>query len=153
MPTSPFPAGTASATSQTRLRYQRPVASSLKLPDRMSAGIGRDNHSRYFWPRKVTVSPSILSGRSHWNGTHPRNRFGPRLTRQRGFRLVLSRLMANCLHTACTVSLWSPSSLLLPLVSLIRSKPDDQRRLSLRLSFWMPPQEFQAWLTATAMRA
>jgi hypothetical protein len=40
------PAGKSSATSQTRLRYQRPVASSLKLPERMSAGIGRESQSR-----------------------------------------------------------------------------------------------------------
>jgi hypothetical protein len=66
----------------------------------MSAGIARESQSRYLWPRKVTVSPSILSGRSHWNGTHPRNRFGPRLARQRGFRFALSRLLANCLQTA-----------------------------------------------------
>jgi hypothetical protein len=46
MPTSPVPAGRSSATSQTRLRYQRPVASSLKLPERMSAGIGRDSQRR-----------------------------------------------------------------------------------------------------------
>jgi hypothetical protein len=108
------------------------------LAETARSDVGRDRAREpepVLWPRKVTVSPSILSGRSHWNGTHPRNRFGPRLTRQRGFRFALSRLLANCLHTACTVSLCSPSSLLLPLVSLIRSKPDGQRRLSLRLSF------------------
>lgn len=81
------------------------------------------------------MSPSILSGRSHWKGTQPSERFAPRLTRQRGLGRALSRLVANCLQTACTVSLCKPSSLVQPVVYLIKSKPDGQRRFSLRLSF------------------
>ena len=39
MPTSPVPTGRSSAISQTKLRNHRPVASWLKLPERMSVGI------------------------------------------------------------------------------------------------------------------
>src|SRR3954447_5656027 len=75
MPISPVPVGSSSTSSQTRLRYQRPVASWLKLPERMSVGTGRDSQSRYLRPRNLTVSPSTLRGRAHWNGIQPRDRF------------------------------------------------------------------------------
>ncbi len=100
----------------------------------------RAGQSRYLRPRKLTASPSTLSGLAHGNGTHPSDRFAPRLTRQRGLRRAWSRLVANCLQTACTVALWRPSGLLHPLVRPIRSYPLGHLRLSRREAFWTSPQ-------------
>src|SRR6185437_2169024 len=136
MPTSPVPCSLSWGTSICRFRYQRPRASSPKLPQSTVPPTERLSQSRYRRPRKITVSPCNRMARGAWKGTHPR----AFLPRHRGRLPLASREIANCLHTACTVSEWSPRSLLLPLVRLTRSKPEGQRLLCRRAAFWISPQ-------------
>ncbi len=103
-------------TSHTRLQYQRPRASWLKLPDLIRPSTARCSHRRKRWPRRSTVVPSRAMS---WfvNGTHPSARLGPRLARQRSFgRRAAFRFMTYWLIISCTTCDGRPSSLPLPLV-------------------------------------
>src|ERR1700716_4500558 len=72
------------STSQTRLQYQRPRESGLKLPDLILPLSSRCIQRRNVSPRSFTLPPSSLTS---WlvTGTQPSERFAPRLTRQRSF--------------------------------------------------------------------
>src|ERR1700737_3725331 len=98
---------------------QEKLVPSLILP----SGSGRERNTRKVFPAKRKASPSRLRSRP-FRGTQPNERLPPP---RRNGRFFWRRDLAYCSQTALIVPACKASSLLLPAVNRLRSKPVGQR--------------------------
>src|ERR1700730_8543206 len=105
----------------TKFKNQCPHASQEKFVPSLilPSGSGRELNSRKVFPAKRKESPSRLRSRP-FKGTQPKERL-PR--QRRNGRFFGRRDLAYCSHTALIEPACRASSLLLPAVSRLRSKP------------------------------